>query len=232
MNVLIVEKDKRFGNWLCNTLQKSDEVKLIKCVFSVDDFKKLDNTYENYELCFFDVDSFKQYLDNLKDLFNIDYLIGFSENNRAFSKYINSSVFERIFKKPFDVIDLISYLNKRFDLFKNNFDISCDKDILETLSKVGFNVSHNGTLYLAETIKVASTKKYTKMKVLYENVSKTFKTRACNVDWAITNSVESAYSNDRNGKMERFFKIYDGRKPTPKFIIEYFVKILEVNKNS
>ena len=236
MNVLIVENDLKFANLLSSEFKKSDKVSNVTIVKSIDDlYVTKDDGYSElavkeditcYDLTIANIDLMKNTIDDLYYVGSKDY-IGLSSNNKIITKYINSSNFTRVLKMPICIKDFVSYLNNQFHLFDENIEKIDDFNLVSKLSFLGFNVSHSGTHYLAEAIKLALNKNYHNISKLYEDLSSMFYTTTSSIKWAIYNSVNWAYNGDFEKKMDKFFKIYDGRKPTPKYIIDYFVTNLK-----
>ena len=234
MNVLIVEEDLKFANLLSAEFKKSSKISCVSIVKSIDDLYLSDNESSNdsivkentimYDLSIINIDLLKDNINNICLLNSKDY-IGYSSNNKNINKYINSSNFLRVLKMPISIKDFVSYLNNQYKLFGELNEIDKDDNYLNRLSLLGFNVSHCGTHYLAEGINIAKKCKYHSIKELYDELSKKYFITADSIKWSIYNSVNWAYNSDLGKKMEKYFKIYDGRKPTPKYIIDYFVSL-------
>ncbi|MBR3280505.1 MAG: hypothetical protein IKI57_01485 [Clostridia bacterium] len=231
MNVLIVEEDLKFAHLLTSEFKKSSKVKSVSIVKSIDDlylsnYKESNDLKVNensiiYDLSIINIDLLKDNINDLCLLNSKDY-IGYSSNNKNINKYINSSSFLRILKMPISIKEFVSYLNNQYSLFNSSSTNDNECDYLNRLSQLGFNIAHCGTHYLAEGINIAKNIKYHTINELYDELSKRYKTNAESIKWSIYNSVNWAYNADFDKKMDRYFKIYDGRKPTPKFIIDYF----------
>ncbi len=223
MNVLIVEKDSNFGGVLKEEISKSSVVKLVDLFSSLEFLSKIQNEVTKYDISIINIDLLSNEIEQVSKISKS--IVAITSNSKTFNKHVNSSLFQRVFKMPIDISDFIVYLNKQFGLYKKNPKHVNDTNILFKLSELGFNISHSGTRYLVDSIKISISSNIDKTKIIYEELSKKYMVKASVITWAIYNSVDCAYSNDYDGKMERFFRIYDGRKPTPKYIIEFFTKL-------
>lgn len=229
MNILILDDDFSFSNSLKIELLKSKKIENVDSFDTFPDFINSPKASSSYDVIFLDVDFMQNNLDSFFNIVGKTEIIALSKNFKFISKNINSSVFQRIFKKPILITDLISYLNKHYKLYvKFSKAILTKSSIFGKLSELGFNPGHLGTDYLAQSIWLALNDEIKKTKEIYKIVAENNYKTVTSVNWAMYNCIDYAYGKDKEGKINTFFKIYDGRKPTPKFIINYFATI--VNK--
>ena len=57
-------------------------------------------------------------------------------------------------------------------------------------------------------------------------IAKKNNTTTQNVIWAIRNSIKRTMCILGEAKAEKSFKLYDGRRPTPKYLIEFYANII------
>ncbi len=221
MNVLMVSCNQNFCLCLKESLSKSPKIKqfyIYNCLDVINDEKySISSDY----LIFIDLDFKYDDVLSFINSCNSNKILGFTSNNKSFLKYLNSPNFLRIYKLPIKIDEIIAYINKQFDIFDS---LNKPYQITSKLCDLGFNISHCGTVYLIESINVALSKSEYSVKNVYEEVAKKHKTSAKVISWAVLNAINSAYKSMNEEKMESFFKIYDKRKPTPKFIIDFFAK--------
>ena len=157
-------------------------------------------------------------------LSSLSNLIGISPNPKVTRKYINNPLFQRIFQHPLDVVSIIKYLDTFYEpgLINKNVNIN----VLNLLAKVGFTVNNNGTLYLAECIVESKKNYYIKLKEVAELVAKRNNTTAQNVIWAIRNAINRTVFLLGEDRTSKCFRLYDGRRPTPKYLIDYYANMI------
>ena len=220
MNVLIVCNDFNFCSCLKENFSKS---KIIKNIFITNNFDVSSNTENYYDIIVLQITEDE---DNIKQILSLNKnasIIGLTSNNKSFLKYLSSPDFLRIYKMPINIIEFLNYIQKQFNIFEESA-IKDKNEITENLVSIGFNISHSGTIYLAESIEFALSHGNYQTKSIYEEVGKKHNISAKVIYWAIVNCINSAYKSLNEAKMEDFFKISDKRKPTPKFIIDFFAK--------
>lgn len=219
MNVLIVDKDKNFAKVM------SKKLKTDKNVLKINYYSNFENSYstlqeksEVYSLGIIDLDTVQTFDFLMND--NTKYVV-YSSNNRTLNKYINNPSIQRVFHKPFNLSCFFKYLSKYCGILEN--DKFEKEKTLDILLKIGFSRSWQGTTYLAEAIDLAISGKTKSPKDLYNILAKKYDTNSSKIFWSINNSINRMVNSDYLNKHQEFFEIYDGRKPTPKFIVDFFV---------
>ena len=227
MNVLIVEKDENFCNVISSELIKRKKIDFVNVINSKEEmetqgFQLNDSDSKKYEFAIIDLDFVETDCMSFCNRYSISNLIGISSNTKTINKHINNSNVLRIFKKPLNINDLMVFLDKQYHLTYNS---NKKYGLINKLSDLGFNISHSGTQFLADSIKCAIDYNVSKTQDIYSIVANKNNIKDSVVKWAIYNCITSAYNGDYDKRLEHFLKIYDGRKPTPKYIIEFFVNI-------
>ena len=222
MNVLIVDKDCSFTKCFESELLRCES---IKKVYIYTDLSFLESFKFRVDLAFINLEFIDSNLDFLLSKIKTKNIIGLTSSSKLISKYINFPQIQKIFKFPVDIRDIIRYLNFQYDIVSKFNLRNYNKDNLITaLSNIGFNVSHSGTIYLAEGIMISKGDGHIKAESLYKKIAKEYKVNESLVKWSIYNSVNYAYCPKNENRINKFFGIYDGRKPTPKYIIDFFAK--------
>ncbi len=153
-------------------------------------------------------------------------IIALSEIPETVKSYINYPYFQRIFQKPISFSALTNYLS-----IQNGIETLEDskKAILEILSDLGFNLNHSGTMYLIEGIAIAIRYKIKKLSEIYTLLAYNHNVDPKIIGWSINNAINKAIKSCNEDKLQNFFKIYDNRKLTAKYIISYFLNY-NINK--
>ena len=226
MNVLIVGNDSVFVKALYDGLSKSSKIQNVKIADCSDTNYIIDSQNTIYDLMVLDFDFATKIIKN-GILWGIakDYIVLCSTYKKIENYYNNSNVI-RVYKMPVEAKEILQFLNKIYNLFpiQNKSNLT-NNNILLKLAELGFNISHVGTSYLADCINYKTSNEVCKTKSIYEEVAKKYYKDPNTINWAIYNCVESAYNNDSDNKLSKFFKLYDGRKPTPKYIIDFFATL-------
>jgi len=218
MNVLIVDKDKNFGHAMSKLLKKDQTVTDVSyCCDVSKTYEKLKDPTEYYSLGIIDLDTI-----NNTDFFYDDktkYIV-YSSDAKIIKKHINNPLIQRVFQKPINISIFSKYLNNYCGILKDNKD---NETIVEKLIRFGFSRSWIGTSYLSEAIELAISGFSKSPKEIYEKLAEIHNTTSNKIFWAINNSINNMVKTDFKENYLDYFEIYDGRKPTPKFIIEYFI---------
>lgn len=129
-----------------------------------------------------------------------------------------------LYTTPYDLYSLLFsiqqiYINNK--KAKPNFETMCENILL----KLGFNLFNVGTIYLIKTITLII-----ENNLYEENVCDIYKKIAIKenlppqqVKWKINNSINSMYRVTNKKVLKETFDIYDGRKPTAKYIISLVI---------
>ena len=117
------------------------------------------------------------------------------------------------------------------DNSKEKDNIACIRNkIINELQTIGFNLSHKGTHYLAESVLLmATTEKNNEnlSKYIYPKVSKIFNKDLNNIKCNITSATEAACKNITDDILLNYFKLSTHIKPTTKMIIYAILKRLK-----
>ncbi len=219
MNVLIVDKDKNFVSSITKLLRKD---KTISKIYTYENdevpFNSLKENCEPYSLSIIDLDSIKE--DNFFINDKTNYIV-YSSKSKVIKKYINNPKIQRVFQKPLNLQNFTTYLNNYCDILK---ETTKRGSIFDSLISLGFSTQSAGTLLLTDSIKIAQQENYANILTLFEKVAKKNNTTREKVLWSINNSINSMVNANYRKTYLDYFKIYDGRKPTPKLIIDFFAK--------
>ena len=223
MNVLVVDSDKSFCKSMKRVLSKIDSVNNINCFYSIEKISNLVmEDVINYDISFVDLKTAGEKFDNINQIFPKSKIIAFSESSKEISKYINKSYVDRFFKKPVDIVSVLGYLKGRFGIK----DINCDLNkeaIIDELTDIGFSICHQGTLYLADAIYMMMECPSKKAVDLYEKIGMEHNMTSNQVLWSINNALNKAVQADKTNKMSDYFCFTDGRRPSAKYIMKFFV---------
>ncbi len=221
MNVLVVDKSISFANRLSDFLHESSNCSKVIYYESYSNFS-LSEKNDKVDLAFVSLDCCSR--KEISLISNFSDIIGLSPNYQYTKKHINDPLFKRIFQKPFDLVAIIKYLDNYCEagVIEKNLNVS----VLDVLGKVGFTINNNGTIYLAECIVECKKNYFVRLIDVAERVGKMNNTSAKNVIWAIRNSINRTVNVLGEEKLEKYFRLYDGRRITPKFLIDYFANMI------
>lgn len=130
---------------------------------------------------------------------------------------------KKIFK-DYENISLcnLSYLKKLlFNYISLTSSIESTKiEIINQLLKIGFNIKHNGTKYITDSIIIYKFFfKTDKIKDIYSIVAQKYNTTSNNVKSNILKSINYMYCETKFEKLKTYFSLEEDIKPTPKQII-------------
>lgn len=222
MNIVIIDKDYDFCNSLSKYLSSSGNLESFQLFSNYTEamyFIKINNKKIDFILFDFNVSDIdiNSLVDNTPKNCN---LIAFSSEKKIIQEYINFPHFQRIFKKPIPFSALLHFFN-----FKNKFETLNDfkEFFLQTLAELGFNLNHSGSTYLMEGTIYAIRNKTKKLTDIYNFLAITYDTTSKIIGWSINNAINHAVKKGNEKKIQSFFRIYDNRKLTAKYIINHFV---------
>lgn len=222
MNIVIIDKDYEFCNSLSKYLKSSGNLECFHFFHTNEDainFIKFQSKKIDFILFDFNVSDIN--IDNLiENTPKNCNLVAFSSEKEIIQEYINFPHFQRIFKKPISFSALLSFLN-----LKNNNEILNDfkEFFLQTLAELGFNLNHSGSTYLMEGTIYAIRNKTKKLSEIYEFLASNHDTTSKIIGWSVNNAINHAVKKGNEKKIQSFFRIYDNRKLTAKYIINHFV---------
>ena len=221
MNVLVVDRTSDFSNMLKEFLLESSANNKVCYSNNLINFA-LSEKKEDFDLVFVSLDCVSN--QDISYFSKFSKLIGISPNSKTTRKYLNDPNLQRIFQRPLDLIAIIKYLDIYCELNLSHKNLNMC--VLDVLSKVGFSINHNGTIYLAECIVESKRNYFVRLIDLASIIAKKNNTTTQNVIWAIRNSIKRTMCILGEAKAEKSFKLYDGRRPTPKYLIEFYANII------
>lgn len=182
---------------------------------------------------------------NLSSNTGIDIINNFSEDNQRL--YNNSIIFLCKDKNMIEYIQdkkvvfeailntesftyIISSLRKLVEIKEDKTNPTYIKNkVIEELQNIGFNLAHNGTKYLLESILLIAIEKYDREnlhKNVYPKICKKYNKSMNNVKTNITMATATAYNTVEPATLRKYLKIPENIKPTPKMIINCILKKL------
>lgn len=220
MNIVVIDNDLKFCDSLSRYLKSSGNLESLNTFHTnIDAIHFIETHKEKLDFIMFDFDTtdINELIEKIPKTCN---LIAFASEKHIFQKYVNSPHYQRFFEKPVSFPALLSYLDSKntteaMEDFKNFF--------LQTLSELGFNLKHSGTTYLLEGTIYAIKNRTKKLSNIYEFLAITYNTTSKIIGWSINNAINRAVKNGNEKDIQSFFRIYDNRKLSAKYIINYFV---------
>jgi len=222
MNIVIIDKDLDFCDSLSKYLKSSGNLFTLNSFHTnVDAIHFIESQKKKIDFIMFDFNvpdiNINELIKNTPTNCN---LIAFSSEKHTLDKHLNSPYFQRVFEKPVSFSALLSYLNVKntsdaIENFKNFF--------LQTLSELGFNLNHAGTTYLLEGTIYAIRNKVKKLSSIYEFLGTNYNTSPKIIGWSVNNAINKAVKSGDEKKIQSFFRIYDNRKLSAKYVINYFM---------
>ena len=126
---------------------------------------------------------------------------------------------------------IISSLKKLVEVKQNNANTTYIKTkIINELQMIGYNLAHNGTHYIAESILLITTLNYDAenlSKNIYPKVSQIYHKSLNNIKTNIITATDAAYENMNKIILKKHLQIPDNIKPTAKMIINAIVHKLK-----
>lgn len=129
-----------------------------------------------------------------------------------------SKVF-RVLEKPFELPTLLDCIHEIYKIGSKK--PSCRKLYEDAVFQLGFNFSNLGTKYLIDCIEYLHKNKIDtfSMNDLYKNIADKNNISIKKVKWNIEKSISSMYRYTKTEELKKLFPYYDGRKPTPKYVV-------------
>lgn len=227
MNIVIIDKDSNFCSELSGFLKSNGNLNVVKAFNNtVDAINYIEKQNKFLELVMLDLEipniNIDAIIDSLPKNCN---LIALSEISETVKKYINYPYFQRIFQKPIPFSTLLNYLN-----FQNGIETleHIKKEVLSRLSKIGFNLNHTGTFYLAESVAVAIKSKSKKLSEIYTLLAYNHNTDPKLIGWSINNAINKVIKTCNAETLQDFFKINSTQKLTAKYIINFFINYMHI----
>lgn len=221
MNIVMIDNDYNFCNNLAQFLKSHGDFNVLKIFNNRDSIEFINDNKKNLDLIMVDMEVQDITIEELLAIIAKNCnIIAFSENKKTVDKYINYPYFQRIFQKPISFSIILNYLS-----IQNGIETFEDykKTVLNTLSKLGFNINHAGTMYLADGTTIAIKNKLKKLSEIYILIAHIYNTDPKIVGWSINNAINKTVKSDKIDKIQSFFNIQTGQKLTAKYIISYFL---------
>lgn len=138
--------------------------------------------------------------------------------------FIDTNNYNKKIFKDYENISFcnLSYLKKLlFNYISLTSSIESTKiEIINQLLKIGFNIKHNGTKYITDSIIIYKFFfKTDKIKDIYSIVAQKYNTTSNNVKSNILKSINYMYCETKFEKLKTYFSLEEDIKPTPKQII-------------
>lgn len=134
----------------------------------------------------------------------------------------------KAFKSGESFIMIMQTLQQLVDNNKKKSETTCIRNkIINELQTIGFNLSHKGTHYLAESVVLMATTEKNNENLsrhIYPLVSKIFNKDLNNIKCNITSATEAACKNITDDVLLNYFKLSEHVKPTTKMIIYSILK--------
>ncbi len=134
--------------------------------------------------------------------------------------YNNNAITLKNFKYvSLDNLTDLQYLLDKYISVSKTLDNTKQK-ILKELVYIGFNIKHNGTKYIMESILFF--KFYYKantVKDIYSIIAQKYNTTSNNIKSNIIKSINYMYCESEFSKLQTYFSLVEDKKPTPKQII-------------
>jgi len=155
-----------------------------------------------------------------------ELITNLKSNELIYNSFLNTSALSTI----------IAGLKKMVASKQKVAETSYIKDkIVTELQNIGYNLSHHGTHYLAETILLISYYKYDSEnlnKNVYPKIAETFNKTLNNVKTNIIHATDAAYDNMDKHILKNYLKMPDTIKPTAKMVINAILKKLNSENNT
>lgn len=222
MNIIMLDTNKDYCVNLGKYLKSNAGLDVIKILDNDKDALSYIQDHKNIlDLVMVDLEKFEpninEYLDILPKGCN---LIAFSESLETVNRYVNYPYFQRVFQKPMAFSAILNYISLQNGI--ETFE-RMKKQVLNTLSLIGFNINHAGTVYLADGVALSQKNNLKKLSDIYILVAHAHSTDPKLVGWSINNAINKAIKTCPSEKLQDFFKINDKQKLTAKYIINYFL---------
>ena len=221
MNIVMIDNDYCFCDKLAKTFKSNGDFNVIANFNNFND--ALTYIKENksiLELIIVDLEVTNVDIDILGTTISENCnIIVMSELQDTIDRFLNYPYFQRIFKKPISYSAILNYVS-----IQNNIETydNYKKKILKTLSKLGFNIKHAGTTYLAEATILAVKNKIKKLSDIYMLLAYNHDTDPKIIGWSINNAINKVIKCTNPDDLYTYFNITANQKLTAKAIISHF----------
>ena len=172
-----------------------------------------------------------QRLSSIKQVNMKNSFVVLTSNENMIKNLNNHELVYKVFKCNESLSMIVYNMKQIVDNSKEKDNIACIRNkIINELQTIGFNLSHKGTHYLAESVLLmATTEKNNEnlSKYIYPKVSKIFNKDLNNIKCNITSATEAACKNITDDILLNYFKLSTHIKPTTKMIIYAILKRLK-----
>lgn len=172
-----------------------------------------------------------QRLSSIKQVNMKNSFVVLTSNENMIKNLNNHELVYKVFKSNESLSMIVHTMKQIVDNSKEKDNIACIRNkIINELQTIGFNLSHKGTHYLAESVLLmATTEKSNEnlSKYIYPKVSKIFNKDLNNIKCNITSATEAACKNITDDILLNYFKLSTHIKPTTKMIIYAILKRLK-----
>jgi len=228
MDIIIVDKNNSFLTTLTQYIRSSGDFNVLKTFSGYSEtIAFMHNKSNIYELVILDLElpklEMSEFLASLPKGCNV---IALTSNKESLFELINFPYFQRIFLKPMPLSNLLSYISIQsgIETFEN-----LKKFMVQSLSELGFNLNHSGTQYLIEATILASKNNIRKLSEIYTLLAYKNSEDPKIIGWSINNAINRAIKRCDEKTLYNFFKIYDNRKLSAKYIISFFANYSPTN---
>lgn len=185
----------------------------------------------DYQLAFYDgldileklpIAKQNEYKDSIIFLANDELLAkNIKSHSLIFDSFLNTTSFSII----------ISSIKKLVENKQSNANTAYIKTkIINELVTIGYNLSHNGTHYIAESVLLIATLNYDGENLsrnIYPKVSQMYNKSLNNIKTNIITATDAAYKNIDKNVLKKYLRIPDNIKPTAKMVINAVLKKLK-----
>lgn len=222
MNIIIIDKDESFSNTLSQYFKSCGEFNVLKTFSNYAETASfMDDKRNIYELAVLDLElpnlNIEKFLNELPNGCNVIASTTYKEKLVDFN---NFPYFQRIFFKPINFSDFLTYIS-----IQNGIDTyeGVRKFMIQNLAELGFNLNHSGTKYLIDGTILAMKSNVKKLSDIYTLLAYRYSEDPKIIGWSVNNAINRAIKHCDESKLHNFFKIYDKRKLSAKYIISYFI---------
>ena len=221
MNIIMINEDINYCNELKFYLKSHGGFDVIKILDnSTDAINYIKNNKNILDLIMVDLELPNMSIESVLDVMPKNCnLLAVSDEQEKIEKYLNYPYIQRIFQKPISSSNILNYI-----CIQNGIETleNVKKQMIQALSKIGFNISHSGSMYLVEAVALSLRNKIKKLSELYVLIANNHNTDPKLIGWSINNAINKATKTCDENVVLEFFKIDSLKKLTAKFIINFF----------
>ncbi len=236
VNVLIVDDNIYFAKSLMNYInQKNQNIRVCGLIEDGQTTLNILNNKNNIDIILLDYkipiyngdEVLKKIKDEKKYEKSCIVVTGIYE---ARSKFYNNNMVYKVIDKTSSLSDIIENINELVEYKETLKHSTCIKNkiILELVS-LGYNISHNGTLYLVDTILYIYNNKDKDIDIdnltknIYPIIANKYKKSVHNIKCSIVRETNEMYTNCKIEKLKKYFYYSDDIKPNVKTVINTII---------